>query len=526
MPDYVIVGGGSAGCVLADGLSADGRATVELLEAGPPDRASQIRIPAAYPSLFGTEYDWAASTVAQPGLAGRELYWPSGRTLGGSSSINAQIWIRGHRADYDAWADAGCPGWSYDDVRPYFHRVERRDSADPGPYGTKGPMWISDLRDPNPTTEDFLVACGKAGYERLDELNVASPEGFAPIRVIQHEGQRWSAAEGYLRRAEPRPNLVVRTGAQALRVLFEGTRAVGVEYATSGGGTAVVHADREVILSAGAVASPRLLLASGVGDPDELAALGIAVVAPSAEVGRNLQDHAAVRLVLRTPHPVSLIRSALSGGLRRYLSEHRGPMTSNLAEAALFARALPDAPAPDVELLWMPVPFNDHGRGKSIGHALSLCLVLLQPDSRGRVTLRDTDPLSRPRIDPGYLTDPDGRDLRTFLAGARMAKDLLGTEPLASWFGDGTELARFPDDDEGLANFVRTNTETLYHPVGTCRMGEDGGSVVDPELRVRGTEGLRVCDASVMPTITRGHTLAPSLMIAARAVDLVGRAED
>jgi choline dehydrogenase len=508
--DYVIVGAGSAGCVLANRLSADPSVRVALLEAGGADRKMEIRIPAAFSKLFKTQYDWNFSTAGQAEMSGRELYWPRGRTLGGSSSINAQMWVRGHRADYDGW---NLPGWSYDEVLPYFKRSERRvGSNHGGVYGTDGPIYISELRSPNVTTQAFLRACEEVGLTRLDELNGASNEGFSQTPVTQDRGRRWSAADAYLRPAMGRPNLTVLTAAPASKVILgEDGRATGVEY---GEGLRVTAA-REVILSAGAIGSPHLLMLSGIGDPDDLRAAGVEPRHELPGVGRNLMDHLASAVILECPEPVTLVSAESIGNLARYMLRRSGMLTSNVGEAVAFIRTSPGEPAPDVELLFAPVPFADHGMSTPPGHGLTIGVILLQPESRGRITLEDGGVV----IDPCYLT-AEG-DVRRLVAGLKTAKEVFATAALKQYTGKPMKPYDGAETDEELARFVREHSETLYHPAGTCRMGIDDDAVVDPSLRVIGVPGLRVADASVMPTLNRGHTHAPTIMIAEKAADII-----
>ncbi|KOG51737.1 choline dehydrogenase [Streptomyces griseoflavus] len=512
--DYVIVGAGSAGCVLAARLSEDPSVRVALVEAGGPDRKAEVRVPAAFPKLFRTPYDWNFTTTPQAGLHGRELYWPRGRTLGGSSSLNAMMWVRGHRADYDGWAETAGEEWSWDGVARYFRRAERWAGPPGGRvHGTTGPLWISPARDVHPLTGAFLDACAEAGLPRLAELNGPDHSGCAPTPLNQRRGRRWSAADGYLRPALRRANLRVVTGQEVRRVLFEGGRAYGVELP---GGR--LRARREVVLCAGAVGSPQLLLRSGVGDADQLAEAGITPVAELPAVGRHLQDHLSVPVLMRTALPRTLTGADTPANIARYLLSRRGPLTSNIGEAVAFLRSAEDLSAPDLELIFAPVPFVHHGLEPPAEHGVTIGVILLRPESRGRITLGD-GPDAPPRIDPGYLTSD--ADLRRLLAGVRFAERLYGTKALAPHVTKPLEPWPGEQDDKTAGETVRALAETLYHPVGTCRMGTGEDTVTDPCLRVRGVTGLRVADASVMPAITRGHTHAPTVMIAERAADLL-----
>jgi choline dehydrogenase-like flavoprotein len=518
--DYVIVGAGSAGCVLANRLSADGVTTVALIEAGGPDKKMEIHIPAAFSKLFKTAYDWDYATTPQKHMDDRSLYWPRGKVLGGSSSINAQMWVRGTRADYDAW---DLPGWSYDDVLPYFHRIERRiGSNNGGVYGTDGPLYIEELRDPNPLTAAFLDACGEAGLKRLGELNEEAQLGFAPTPVTQHRGRRWSCVDAYLKPARSRKNLTVITGGLVTAIALSSSdtpRATGIAYRTASGESAVITASREVIVSAGAIGSPQLLQLSGIGDPAALSDVGVTPVVAAPNVGKHLQDHLVAGWIRHTPTPVSLVDAEKPAQLVKYLLGKKGMLSSNVAEAVAMIATQPGLTAPDIELIFAATPFLDHGFTQPPGHGLTIGCILLQPHSSGSVSLASASPLDAPLIDAGYLADD--RDVRTLYDGMQFAHSLFETAALAPHTGDYMRPDHFPTDEADAESMMRAYAETLYHPTGTCRMGTDSESVVDESLRVRGVDGLRVVDASVLPQIIRGHTHAPAVMIAEKAADLI-----
>lgn len=515
--DVIIVGAGSAGCVLASRLSEDPNKRVLLLEAGGSGRSMNVRIPAAFTKLFKTERDWAYYTEPQAGLDGRSLFWPRGKMLGGCSSMNAQIWTRGHAADYATWAASTGPRFDPSEVQRAYRKAERRDSEH---YGREGPQRIEDLRDPSVTSRAFLEACRAQGYPELRDHNQPHDGGFALSQVTQRRGKRMSAADAYLTPARRRPNLTVVTCAHVRRVLFDGRRAVGVESATARG-VVQRYYGAEVVLSAGAVGSPQLLMLSGVGPAAELAQHGITRVVDSAEVGENLQDHLLTCLVVRGLKPISLVGAERLPELFKYLLLKRGMLTSPVAEALAFVKTDRALPAPDVELIWAPAPFVDHGLVPQAEHGFTVGVVLLTPESRGVIRLRTADARDAPRIDPRYLTDARGRDLATCCAGLALGQNLLRAAALEPYVGAYVEPAYAADTAADRARFVREQAETIYHPVGTCRMGSDRGSVVDAELRVRGAEGLSVIDASVMPSIPRGHTQAPTVMLAELGAELL-----
>jgi choline dehydrogenase len=502
MVDYIVVGAGSAGCVLAGRLTEAPGTSVLLLEAGGPDTKQEIRIPAAWSGLFRSEVDWDYSTTPQEGLGGRNVYWPRGKTLGGSSSTNAMMAIPGHRADYDGWADLGNEGWSFDELAPYFRRVEEV-------------LEVEELRDPSPLTHAFVEACVEAGIPRSRHLGPTDLEGVRLTPVTQRRGSRWSAADAYLRPALRRPNLTVVTGAHVTRVLVEWERAVGVAY-RAGGVEKVARCAREVILCGGAVNSPQLLLLSGIGPADELAGAGLEAWHVLPGVGASLQDHVAVGYLAGSTRPVSLASAGTPWDLARYLFLRRGPLTSNVGEAAAFVHSRPGLSAPDLELIFCPVLFQDQGLAAPSEHGFTIAAVSLQPRSAGTVRLRSADPLEPPEIDPGYLSDPCREDFRLLEIGLLLSRSIATQPPFAGLAGRELEPGATP-----LCEHVRARAQGLYHLVGTCRMGVDDLAVVDPELRVRGLSGLRVVDASVIPRIPRGHTNLPTMVVAEKAADLI-----
>ncbi|HXQ59960.1 MAG TPA: GMC family oxidoreductase N-terminal domain-containing protein [Acidimicrobiales bacterium] len=520
--DYVIVGAGSAGCVVANRLSKNPRTSVLLLEAGPEDDTIEVRIPAASPKLFKSERDWNYATVSQPQLADRELYWPRGRMLGGCSSINAQMYVRGNPADFDEWATLGNDGWSWTDVRRYYRRSERSGRSGPAPddlYDGDGPLYVSDLRDPSPLTAAAVDSAVHCGIERIDDVNGATQEGVAFSAVTQRRGRRWSTADAYLRPARSRPNLTVTTGAHATGLLLEDGRAVGVRYRDGDGAAHEVTAVREVVLSAGSVNTPQLLLLSGIGPADELRALGIDVALDLPGVGRNLSDHLAVPTIFTVGSHASLLSAEKPAQLVKYLTRRKGMLTSNVGEAMAFVRTDPTLRAPDLQLVIAPVEYIDHGLAPPPGHGLTIGSVLLRPVSTGSITLSSADPMASPTIQPNYLSER--ADAGPLVAGVKLSRRIAAQRPLASMVDGELWPGRQAQSDAEIEEFVRRQAFTLYHPVGTCRMGVGPDAVVDAELRVRGLPGLRVVDASVMPVITRGNTNAPTIMIAERAAELM-----
>jgi len=522
--DYLIVGGGSSGCALAGRLSEDANAQVLLLEAGGKGDNWLVNTPAAVVLMVPKKFNnWAFETVPQPGLNGRKGYQPRGRVLGGSSSINAMAYIRGHRNDYDEWAALGNAGWSFDEVLPYFKRSEDNRRISNEMHGQGGPLVVSDLQTDNPFQSHYLEAARQVGYPISEDFNGAEQEGVGLYQVTQENGERWSSYRGYVKpHLDTRRNLRVETGAQTQRILFEGKRAVGVEY-KQGGRLLTVMARKEVILSAGAFQSPQLLMLSGIGDAAELQKHGIPVVHHLPGVGKNLKDHPDFIFGYKSDDS-NLLGISLKGGLHlfkqiaRYRRERRGLVSSNFAEGGAFLKTSPDLSAPNIQLHFVIALVDDHARTLHPGHGFSCHVCLLRPRSTGSVTLRDRNPDSPPLIDPQFLSDP--ADVEELVAGYKMTETLMKAPALARFITEDPFTAQVKTDDD-IRAILRQRTDTVYHPVGTCKMGIDDLAVVDPSLRVHGIEGLRVVDASIMPTIIGGNTNAPAIMIAEKAADLI-----
>lgn len=518
MYDYIIVGAGSAGCVLANRLSEDGRATVLLLEAGGPDDHQAIHIPVTFAQLFKSPLDWAYETAPSPGLHGRTMFWPRGKMLGGSSSINAMIYQRGNQTDYDHWAALGNAGWSYADVLPYFKRAEHQERGADEFHGSDGPLNVADLRSPNPMSLAFVQAGQEVGLAHNADFNGATQEGVGLFQVTQKNGARCSAAVAYLHPALKRPNLHTQTQALVTRILLEGTRAVGVQY-HSADKTEKVMARRAVILSGGAINSPQLLLLSGIGAGDQLQALGIPVVIDLPGVGQNLQDHLAMMAAYAALQPVSLSNAQKPEALQEYMTSASGPLSSNVGEAGAFVKSQPDLPAPDLQFHFAPAYFINHGFTQPGEHGLTIGPTLVRVHSRGALTLRSADPHTTPHIAPNYLADE--RDLAAMVVGVKLARRIAAAPALQPFLGSEVLPGPAVIDDRDLAESIRTHSQTLYHPVGTCKMGGDRLAVVDAQLRVHGISNLHVVDASIMPTIVNANTNAPTIMIAEKAADMI-----
>ncbi|MFO1380679.1 MAG: choline dehydrogenase [Chitinivorax sp.] len=523
MFDYVIVGGGSAGCVLAARLSEDPSVTVCLLESGPADTSPLIHTPVGALALVPRKHlNWAYETVPQPALNGRRGYQPRGKVLGGSSSINAMIYLRGHRWDYDHWAALGNSGWSYDEVLPYFRRAENNERGADLYHGSGGPLNVADLRSPSPVGEMFIDAARECGIPYNPDFNGAEQEGAGPYQVTQKNGERCSAARAFLKPALARPNLRVLTEAHTIRVVFDGVCACGVEYLHAGR-RQTVHARREVILSAGAFGSPQLLMLSGIGPAEHLRELGIPVLHHLPGVGRNLQDHPDFIFINRSSSLDTFgisprFTARLWREWRKYQTQRRGMLTSNFAEAGAFIKSGPHQPIPDLQIHFVVGMVEDHARKLLLGHGYSGHVCLLRPKSRGQVRLVSTNSLDAPLIDLNLLGDND--DLQAMLRAFRITREIMRAPALAAVRGKELHSAGVESDDE-IRALLRQRVDCIYHPVGTCRMGSDADAVVDDQLRVHGVSGLRVVDASIMPTLIGGNTNAPTIMIGEKAADMI-----
>ncbi len=522
--DFIVIGAGPAGCAVAARLAQSSSAmNVALIEAGPAKASVLSDVPLGLAALvpLRSRRNYAYETVPQKGLGGRQGYQPRGRGLGGSSLINAMIYTRGQPQDYDSWAALGCEGWRWADVLPYFKRSEDNARGADAWHGAGGPLHVSDLSYRNPAVEAFVEAAVQAGFERNSDFNGETQEGVGPYQVFQKDGRRHNAARAYLQ-VSPSPNLVIYADAQAQRILFEGRQAIGVVYRQSGAEQRL-HARREIVLCGGAFGSPQLLMVSGVGPAEQLKGFGVEVVADAPEVGANLHDHCnyVANLRAKGPRLFGLTFPALLRGvvdLYEFLRYSRGLLTSNAAEAGGFIRSRPDVDRPDLQLHFCVGIDEDHNRKLHFATGMALHVCGLRPKSRGSVRLAGPDVSTAPLIDPNFLSDPD--DLETLVRGAEIVQRILA-QPALARYGGKYIYGTGRDDPEALRRLIRERADTIYHPVGTCRMGADERSVVDPTLRVRGVEGLRVADASIMPLLVSGNTQAPSAMIGEKAADMI-----
>ncbi len=522
--DYIVVGGGSGGCAVASRLTEDPAVSVTVLEAGGAGDSWLVKAPFAVAAMLPTKINnWAFETTPQPGLNGRRGYQPRGKTLGGSSAINAMAYIRGNRWDYDHWASLGNAGWSFDDVLPYFVRSENNATFGAPLHGQSGPLRVSELQSDNPFQKIYLEAARQTGFKISKDFNGAEQEGVGIYQVTQHEGERWSAARGYLHPfMGKRPNLNVETGCHVTRLLFEGKRAVGVEFIQNGQKHSL-RAKREILLAAGAFQSPQLLMLSGVGKASDLQAMGIPLVHDLPGVGQNLQDHPDFVFQYRAKS-LDLLGISAGGSVRltrelwRYHKNRRGMISSNGAEGGGFLKTDAALAIPDIQLHFVIAMIDDHARKLHLGHGYSCHVCLLRPQSIGEVTLTSTDPLAAPLINPRFLEHPD--DIETMVKAFKLTRKLMNAPALVSMRESELRTANVNSDEE-IRFALRQYSDTVYHPVGTCKMGLDPMAVVSPSLQVHGLEGIRVVDASIMPTLIGGNTNAPSMMIGEKAADMI-----
>jgi choline dehydrogenase len=514
--DYIVIGAGAGGCAVAARLAEDLTKTVLVLEAGPSDENPCAHIPVAFSALFKGDLDWNYASAPQKGMDGKTIYMPRGKVFGGSTSMNAMIYMRGHPACFDGWA-VDNPGWSYADVLPYFKRAENHEHGASDLHGVGGPLNVADLRDPNPLSKAMVAAAVEQGYVAQDDFNKADQEGFGLYQVTQKDGYRNSAAGAYLHPAAVRDNLTVQGEALVKGLVIEAGRCTGVRF-SAGGADHVATAGAEVILAAGAIGSPQILLLSGIGPRAQLEALGIEVVLDLPGVGQNLQDHAMVAVAYECTQPISLA-SAHEPSQAKLFEQGMGILTSNVGEAGGYLTVSPDATAPDLQFHFAPGYFIEDGVKNPAGHGFTLMPGIVGTKSVGSLKLISNDPLAKPDIDPAYLSD--AQDVEVVLAGIKIARKILNSAAMDPYRGAEVFRGAAVQDDDPLRAYIRGNAQSIYHPVGTCKMGNDPMAVVDATLKLRGIAGLRVADASIMPKITNGNTQAVCMMIGERCADFI-----
>ena len=524
--DYIIVGAGSAGCALALRLGEKLQLRILVLEAGPADDSLLLKMPSGFANLGDkSPFNWRYETVPQIHCNNRRMYWPRGKTLGGSSSINAMLYIRGHASDYDHWRQLGNAGWGYADVLPYFKKAENNERGADEFHGTGGPLNVADQADPLKVNEAFLTACEQAGHKRVKDFNGATQDGVGYYQVTQKNRERWSSASAYLRPAVARGNgnVMFETEALVERIILDGRRAMGVRY-TKNGRDEVARCTREIILCGGAVNSPQLLMLSGIGPADHLKSVGIRTLVDLPGVGGNLQDHldAGVLQFCKTRDTYDRTNKLLA--LYKYMTKKTGPGTSPIAEAGGFLRSQPGLAAPDIQLHFLPALVIDHGRTRLKKNGFTLHACALRPESKGTIRLKSDNPTEHPLIDANYLAEK--RDLDTLMAGVKLSREIFAQAGFDPYRADELEPGAVAKSDADIEKWIRARCETIYHPVGTCKMGPstDNNAVVDDKLLVHGVEGLRVVDASIMPSLIGGNTNAPTMMLAERTADIMHQA--
>jgi choline dehydrogenase len=522
--DYIIIGAGSAGCVLANRLSEDPSVRVLVLEAGGRDNSMLVRMPAGVGTLIKGKnaHNWAFTTEPQTNLNGRPLYWPRGKGWGGSSSINGMIYIRGHARDYDQWAQMGLKGWSFSEVLPYFKRSETLETGGDAFHGSTGPLHVSWGKSTNPLYHALVESAVQAGHKKSDDFNGYDQEGFGAYQLTVKDGERWSASFAYLKPALSRPNLAVRSHAHTTKLLFEDKVCVGVEYAhDEKSPRSRVYANKEVLVCAGAVQSPQILMVSGIGPAETLQRVGVEVLVDSPDVGQNLQDHLDVLLLQNCTQPITAF--SLNRGLKQYLTaltylfRKEGLGRENFLESGGFAKSREGLDRPDLQFHFVNALVQDHGNVAATQDGFSLHVCQLRPESRGSISLSSANPFDAPKIDPNYLaTEEDRRALRE---GLKIGRKVLSQPALSPYRGEEFKPGAHVQSDDEIDAYIKATAETIYHPIGTCRMGSDKDSVVDKDCKVRGVKNLRVVDASVMPTLIGGNTNAPTMMIAEKISD-------